>query len=168
MLGDVRVRPEQRYLAAHGVLHRPDGRCQLVEPAQATAQGGSGSAACRVNRFASRFGEPGQPRPQECFHGWLAAQVSRRKRGADASFGLGEDGVRCVAHLGDDLRSCRRTGFAPGHHPQPEQVRLAARLVITYLVSESHRTSPEDRHHIPPSSQVSEPGANVLLFVCEA
>ena len=142
MFRDVRVGPGQRYLAAHGVLHRPDGRRQLVEPAQATAQVGSVSAVCRVNRFAGRVGEPGQPRPQECFRGWLAAPVSRRERGADASFGLGEDGVRCVAHLGDDLRSCRRAGFAPGHHPQPEQVRLAARLVITYLVGESHRASP--------------------------
>jgi hypothetical protein len=158
MLRGVRVGPGRRYLAAHGVLHRPDGRCQLVEPAQASAQGGSVSAVCRVNRFAGRIREPGQPRPQECFRGWLAVPVSRRKRAADASLGLGEDGVRRVAHLGDDLPAGCGAGLAPGHQPQPEQVRMAARLVITYLVSESHRSSLPRRHHIPRRSRSARQG----------
>ena len=135
--------PARRYLAIPGVLHRPDGRRERVEPAQASAQAGSVSAARRANRLVGRSREPGQPRPQERFRRWFTGPVSRgRKRGADGGLRLGKNCVCCVAHLGDDLRGGRHVGFASGHQPQPKQVRMAARLVIAYLVGERHRKSP--------------------------
>jgi hypothetical protein len=43
-----------------------------------------------------------------------------------------------ASHLRGDLPGDHRAGFAVSQHPQPEQLRLAARSAIIYPIGERH------------------------------
>jgi len=66
----------------------------------------------------------------------------RRHRGgqrrAPGGLCLGDDRGRWLADLGGDRPGERRLGFAADDHLQPEQVRLATRLVVSYFFGDCH------------------------------
>jgi sulfhydrogenase subunit delta len=122
----------------HGFLHRPDRRDQRVEPVQVTAQLGQVPGPRSGGHILGRAGEPVQSYPQK--HPGLHAAAALCGDGTHASargLRLGDDRGRRLRDLGHDLEG-QRPCLAASRHPQPQQVRLAPRLMILCRVGGSH------------------------------
>ena len=124
----------RRCRAAYGVLRRPDRGCHRLEPVQVAAEPRGVTLPGRGDRLLGYPGKPVQPHPQER-PGTRIAAVHVSQRGPAGGPGFSHDSAGCLAHLG---RGRRQLAFAVREHPQPQQVRLAALLMILYFLGGSH------------------------------
>ena len=139
----------RRCRAAYGVLRRPDRGRHRLEPVQVAAKPRGVTLPGRGDRLLGCPGEPLQPHPQER-PGTRIAAVDVSQRGPAGGPGFSHDSAGCLAHLG---RGRRQLAFAAREHPQPQQVRLAALLMIQYLLGGSHG------NHCPSGVRGSHPMA---------
>ena len=128
----------RRCRAAYGVLRRPDRGRHRLEPVQATAEPRSVTLPGRSDRLLGYPGEPVQPHPQER-PGTRIAAVHVGQRDPAGGPGFSHYSAGCLAHLG---RGRCQLAFAAREHPQPQQIGLAALLMILYFLGGSQWQSP--------------------------
>jgi hypothetical protein len=106
---------------------------------QDTAEAGRVTVPRRSDRLLGRRGEPVQPYLKERYGAGVAMPVpGSGQRGATGRPHFGNDRAGRPADLG---RGRRRPGFNAGQRVQLEQVRLAPRLMLVYLIVGSHGSS---------------------------
>jgi len=97
----------------------------------------------RGYRGAGRAVKPGQPSLQQTRDARpVAAARGNGRCRLGHRFHLGEDRSRHLADFGRELARRSGGGLVPGQHPQLEEVRPAAGLVISQAVRVFHRQAP--------------------------